>query len=297
MVIIKQKNNVLKSLLELVKFSLCLHISISAIFGFVLSKQSFSMQALLLGFFVLFLALGCAALNNIQDKKYDACFSRTCNRALVSGKLKVRLAFIIATFNITIGLLGLLTFFQGIFPFLYGILALISYNLLYTPLKKHTLFAIIPGTMSGMLPPLIGWTAAGGSFTDKTIVIIMIVLGLWQIPHFFLILLKSDYKHLDNKPEQNKYPNFKNIFSKTDLKLQVLIWCGLYSLSMFFYLISGNCNSFYISLLIGLNATAILFWTGLRLINPGKSGYNQAFVAINISILMFMATGMYEHFL
>ena len=120
----------------------------------------------------------------------------------------------------------------------------------------------------------------------------MIVLGLWQIPHFFLILLKSD-----NTLEQNRYPNFKKIFSKTDLKLQVLIWCGLYSLSMFFYLLSGSCSSFYLSVLIALNATAIIFWTGLRLINPGKSGYHQAFAAINISILIFMATGIYEHLL
>ena len=173
-----------------------------------------------------------------------------------------------------------------------NVIALICYNLLYTPLKKQTLLAIIPGTISGMLPPLIGWTAAGAIVTDQTIIIIMIVLGLWQIPHFFLILLKSD-----NTPEQNRYPSFKKIFSKTDLKLQVLIWCGLYSLSMFFYLISDNCSSFYLSMLIALNAVVIIFWTGLRLMTPGKSGYNQAFAAINISILIFMATGIYEHLL
>ena len=78
--------NPTKSVLELVKFSLCLHISISAVFGFVMANQAFSIKALLLGLFVLVLAMGCAVLNNIQDKKYDANFKRTWNRVLVSKK-------------------------------------------------------------------------------------------------------------------------------------------------------------------------------------------------------------------
>jgi protoheme IX farnesyltransferase len=294
-------NGNFKSVSELIKFSLCLHVSVSAIFGYVMAQQSFSLQALLLGLFVLMLACGCAALNNIQDRKYDACFLRTCNRVLVSKKLKIRFAFFIAISGITVGLSGLLIFFQateqGIDPFLYGIFALICYNFLYTPLKKHTLLAIIPGTMSGMLPPLIGWTAAGAPVMDQTIIMIMIVLGLWQIPHFFLMLLKSGDPSSDYVFKQSKYPNFKNIFSKTDLKLQILIWCGLYGLSMFFYLIAGSCSSFYLSIVVGLNAVFIILWTGIRLFNPGKSGYNQAFAAINVSILLFMATGIYEHLL
>jgi protoheme IX farnesyltransferase len=284
------KHSLLKSVYELVKFSLCVHISVSAVFGFVMGQQNFSMQALLLGFFVLALAFGCAALNNIQDKEYDACFDRTCNRVLVSKKLSTKVAFFIAISGITIGLSGLLFFFQGIYPFVSGVSALLCYNFLYTPLKKNTLLAIIPGTMSGMLPPLIGWTAAGALITDQTIILIMIVLGLWQIPHFFLILLKAD-----NASDQNKYPNFKNIFSKTDLKLQALIWCGLYGLSMFFYLISGPCNSFYLSVLIAVNAVIIIFWIGLMVVRTEKHNFNQAFVAINISILIFMATGIYQH--
>ncbi|MCP4673671.1 MAG: UbiA family prenyltransferase, partial [Desulfobacula sp.] len=204
--------NFLQSVLELVKFSLCLHVAVSAVFGFVMATQSFSLEALLLGSCVLMLAWGCAALNNIQDKKYDACFTRTCKRVLVSKRLNIKFAFFIAISCITIGLSGLLFFFkghnQGISPFLYGVFALICYNFLYTPLKKLTLFAIIPGTVSGMLPPLIGWTAAGALMMDQTIIIIMTVLGLWQMSHFFLILLKSD-----NTSAHNQYPDFNTIFS------------------------------------------------------------------------------------
>ena len=167
----------IKSLMELVKFFLSLFIALSAVFGFVLANNLFSLKAFFLGVFVLLLAWGCAALNNIQDKTYDACFLRTCKRVLPSQKLKTRTAFIIAVLGIVFGLLGLLLFFKGFLAFVYGILALIFYNFLYTPLKKRTLLAIIPGAISGMLPPLIGWSAAGAQVLDLRIIIIMVIFG------------------------------------------------------------------------------------------------------------------------
>lgn len=290
MVIMKLNHFSFKSRFELIKFPLCLYIAVSSIFGFIVAKQYFSIQALFLGLFVLILACGCAALNNIQDKEYDSFFKRTASRVLVTKKINLKSAVFIAISFITAGLAGLFFFFPGTLSFLCGLFALICYNFFYTPLKKRTLLAIIPGTLSGMLPPLIGWTAAGSSTMDQTIIIIIIILGLWQIPHFFLLLLKTE----DTLPK-SKYPNFRMIFSKTDLKLQVLIWCGLYSLSMFFYLISGSCSSFNFSIIIALNALAIIFWTGFRLVRPGRFGYQQAFSAINISIIIFMASGIFEH--
>ena len=187
---ITQRNDVVNSLFELTKLPLCLLISFSAVFGFVMAKQNFPVQAFLLGFSVFLLAAGCAALNNIQDREYDAFFTRTQNRVLVKKRIKTSSAFLTAIFGITFGLLSLFFFFLNIEPFLLGVSALICYNLLYTTLKKKSLFCILPGTMSGMLPPLIGWTAAGGSMTDQTVIIIMMIMGIWQVPHFFLILLK-----------------------------------------------------------------------------------------------------------
>ncbi len=161
---------------------------------------------------------------------------------------------------------------------------------LYTPLKKKTLLGIIPGTISGMLPPLIGWSAAGGYLFDSQIIIIMLVLGLWQIPHFFLILLKQQ----GTKPP-NAYPSFKRIFSTFDLKLQILIWCGLYSLSIFFYLISGNDPSFYLSWFLVLNAFGVAAWMGIKLFESKASSYKQLFITINLSLIIFMAAGLYEY--
>jgi heme o synthase len=291
----KKMNGKLKSILELVKFPLCLFIAFSASFGFIIAEHDFSIKALTVGFFVLLLAFGCAILNNIQDREYDASFLRTCNRVLVLKKFSVRLALFLCISFIISGLTGLLFFSlynnQNIYPFLYGILALVFYNFLYTPLKKYTLSAIIPGAMSGMLPPLIGWSSAGANAFNQKIMITMMIFGLWQIPHFFLILLKSG-----KDPGKKKYPEFNNAFSTTDLKFQVLIWCGLYSLSMLFYLIIGKGSSFFLSSLIALNGLSIIFLIGAMIRNKHRnSHYNKAFAAINISLLVFMAAGIYQH--
>lgn len=291
----KKMNGKLKSLFELIKLPLCFYIAFSAIFGFIVAEHAFSLEALAIGFYVMLLAWGCAVLNNLQDKEYDASFLRTCNRVLPSKKLTSKTAFILSFSCIIAGLLGLLFFSidgnQDIYPFFYGVLALIFYNFLYTPMKKYTLLAIVPGAISGMIPPLIGWSAAGADILDQKIIIIMMILGLWQIPHFFLILLKSG-----KDPENTKYPNFRNVFSTTDLKLQILIWCGLYSLSMFFYLILESSGSIFLSTVIALNALSIILLTMAIIMNNNKdSVYNKAFAAINISLLIFMATGICQH--
>ena len=179
----------LKYYLEMFKIYLCLYIGLSAVFGYQMASHGFFADSFLLGFFVFILACGSAVLNNIQDREYDLYFLRTSNRSLPRKKLPVFHAEIIAILMIVNGLAGLL-FFKGFAPFFWGVMTVIAYNGFYTPLKKRSLLAIIPGSLTGMLPPLIGWTAAGKAVADPDIWIIMIVFGLWQIPHFFLILLK-----------------------------------------------------------------------------------------------------------
>ncbi len=77
-------------------------------------------------------------------------------------------------------LLGLI----GPRPALLGIGALLCYNALYTPLKRRSSLALLPGALCGALPPMIGWTAAGAALQDIRIVLLAALLFLWQIPHF-----------------------------------------------------------------------------------------------------------------
>ena len=69
------------------------------------------------------------------------------------------------------------------------------YNGVYTPLKRVTPFAALPGSFIGALPPVVGWVAAGGYLSDPTMHLVAFFFFLWQIPHFWLLLLfyEKDY--------------------------------------------------------------------------------------------------------
>jgi protoheme IX farnesyltransferase len=77
---------------------------------------------------------------------------------------------------------------------LLGGFALLSYVLVYTPLKRRTPLALIIGAVPGAMPPLMGWTAAQGALEGPGLALFLILL-VWQIPHFLAISLynKGDY--------------------------------------------------------------------------------------------------------
>ncbi|CCK79693.1 UbiA family prenyltransferase [Desulfobacula toluolica] len=279
--------------LELFKLHLCLYIGLSAVFGHVMACQSFSFESLLVGILVLVLACGSAVLNNIQDRVYDGFFFRTRHRSLPQKKVPVFHAAVIAIVMIWCGLFGLLLF-TGLFCFFWGGMALIAYNGLYTPLKKQSLLAIVPGTLCGMLPLLIGWAAAGKPLSDPHILMIMVVMGLWQIPHFFIILLKTKPSP-SGMAGYNRFPCFTKIFSPNEIKLQILIWTSLYSLAILLFLLNGSIKNPLLSNLSGLNAVMIPFLVSIMVIKSGKWNLPFAFVSINLSVLFFMGAGIFDN--
>lgn len=276
---------VLKPYLELLKFHLCVYIALSAAFGHVMAVQKISPHAFFLGFFVFLLACGSAVLNNIQDREFDSFFERTRNRSLPQKKVPVRHAAVMAGLLIPAGLSGVFLT-SGLIPALAGTAALASYNGLYTPLKKRSLLAILPGSLCGMLPPLIGWTAAGGYSLDPKIILLMLVFGLWQIPHFFIILIKNG----NASPNSQPFPSFSKMFSETEIKLQTLIWTSLYSLSILLFAMNGFLNTPVLFLLSFINALVILILVSISLLK--KTSLPSAFAAINLSMLFFMGAGI-----
>jgi flagellar biosynthesis/type III secretory pathway chaperone len=98
---------------------------------------------------------------------------------------------------------GLLIFFglllllaMGYTPALLGFLNILLYNFVYTPLKRYTAFSIIPGAMVGSVCPLIGWSAGNLSVFHPVALFLSLFVFLWQIPHFWLLLLhhSQDYQ-------------------------------------------------------------------------------------------------------
>ncbi len=132
-------------------------------------------------------------LNMAIEHDVDALMSRTKDRPLPAGRMRVQSAVIIGAL---LGVLGtfVLAVFTNMLTTGLGVLALFIYVALYTPLKRKTTFALLIGAVPGAMPPLMGWTAASNQIDEPALVLFGIML-VWQIPHFLAISLfrKEDY--------------------------------------------------------------------------------------------------------
>jgi protoheme IX farnesyltransferase len=136
---------------------------------------------------------GANTLNMYLERDSDALMARTAGRPLPAGRMDPGVAL---RFGIGLSVLSvpLLTFAVGPLPGLLASIALVSYVLLYTPLKRRSATALLVGAIPGAIPPLIGWTAATGRL-DLPGVLLFAVMFLWQVPHFLAITLfrKGEY--------------------------------------------------------------------------------------------------------
>src|SRR5438552_13144667 len=127
------------------------------------------------------------------ERDTDALMARTMNRPLPAQRLEPMLALKLGVALAAVSV-PLLTFAVGALPGLLASIALVSYVLLYTPMKRHSAAALLVGALPGAIPPLIGWTAATGRL-DLPGVLLFAVMFLWQVPHFLAITLfrKDEY--------------------------------------------------------------------------------------------------------
>jgi len=200
------------------KFRISLPVSLSALAGFVLSNGNPDALALMLATAVFLMSCGSATINHIQESNIDRLMSRTRNRPIPSGQISVRGAWLVAGIYLFTGSVILLWLFPPI-AFLLSLITLLWYNLIYTPLKKVTAFAVIPGSVTGALPPVIGWVAAGGSITDPGILLVAAFFFIGQIPHFWLLLLMFGDQY-----REAGLPTLNHLFSPEQIRRITFVW-------------------------------------------------------------------------
>jgi protoheme IX farnesyltransferase len=136
---------------------------------------------------------GAAALNQVWERETDRRMRRTSSRPVPRGRIAVAEGL---WFGVLLSVVGLAQLALGATPAAAAVAAvtLISYVLVYTPLKTRTSLATLVGAVPGALPPVIGWAAATGEITLPAIVLFGIVF-FWQMPHFLAIawMYKDDY--------------------------------------------------------------------------------------------------------
>jgi protoheme IX farnesyltransferase len=124
------------------------------------------------------------ALNMWWERDVDALMTRTRNRPLPAGRLSPDVAL---AFGLTLGALSVpLLFLVNLATGLLGLLSLISYVAVYTPLKRHTHLALLVGAVPGAIPPLLGWATVTGSVGPGGL-LLFAFLFFWQLPHFAAI--------------------------------------------------------------------------------------------------------------
>lgn len=131
------------------------------------------------------LAFGVATLNQYIERRTDALMERTENRPLPTQKITPNEALSFGILQTLVAELYLLFLVNGITAAL-GLVVIVGYVLLYTPLKTRTTASTAIGAIPGAMPPLMGWTAASNEITTGAMVLFL-MLFLWQFPHFLAI--------------------------------------------------------------------------------------------------------------
>jgi protoheme IX farnesyltransferase len=277
--------------LELTKIKISLFVTLSTSAGFILAQRGVSREMILpiLGIFLL--ASGSCALNQYQERQNDQWMERTQGRPIPSKRLSPLTALII-----TIGLLlsgSILLFFGAHRAALgLGLFAVLWYNGVYTFLKRKSAFAAIPGAVIGAIPPVIGWICGKGTFSfDPQILAISFFFFIWQVPHFWLLLLNFEKDY-----EKAGFPSLTRIFNSAQLTRITFMWIFATAAACMMIPLFGIVESHAIH--GGLLAAAFwLIWKSLRLLTSRgrKSFLPFTFKMINSYALVVMILLVLDH--
>lgn len=167
---------------------------------------------------VLVIASGCV-LNNIIDRDIDKKMQRTKNRALATGNISVSGARLYATL---LGLAGslILGLYTNLLTMVIALVGLFFYVVVYAIAKRSTVHGTVVGSISGAVPPVVGYAAVTGHL-DFGAFLLFIILVCWQMPHFYAIALYrlKDY----TRAGIPVLPAVKGI-AQTKLQILLYIW-------------------------------------------------------------------------
>jgi heme o synthase len=210
--------NTLKNYLELSKLKIMIPVSLTGFTGYFIYHPHLTTDLFTVSTGILFMAISASVLNQIQEADLDRRMARTQNRPIPSNNISIRqaTAFFLACLAAGIALIYSSGGFKAA---VIGIITLFWYNGIYTYSKRITAFAVVPGAVTGALPPLIGWVAAGGGITDKPIIFLEFLFFIGQIPHFWLLILKygEEYRNAG-------IPSLTSILSVAQINRLTFTW-------------------------------------------------------------------------
>ncbi|TYR81223.1 protoheme IX farnesyltransferase [Priestia megaterium] len=170
------------------------------------------------------LVIGAAgAFNNLYDRDIDSVMERTKYRPTVTGEIKPKAVFWLGILMAIFGLaaLALATLLAAFL----GFLGLFFYVVPYTMWsKRRTIYNTEIGSISGAMPPLIGWAAIYPDITHPAILGLFVITVIWQMPHFYAIAIRKHDEYKAAKvPMLPVVKGVKRTYIQTNIYLIILI--------------------------------------------------------------------------
>ena len=256
---------ILLNYFQLVKFRLTSTVAATSAFGYILGCKinnpndwtgvfrGIEFAAVIVGgMLVIFASNG---LNQVVEKENDGKMARTSNRPVVEGRISINNARIFCLICGTLGI-AILGFYTNYLTSMLGLISLLIYVFIYTPMKQVSPLAVLVGAIPGALPPLIGYTAVVGRI-DEPGIILFLVQFFWQFPHFWAIawLLHDDYQKagywlLPSKGGRDKKSAYQILIYTVILALVSLMpvyykLAGIYSIAMLLPISAYFCYRSY----------------------------------------------------
>jgi len=269
---------------DLGKFKITVFVAFSTSVGFILSSGSLEIKLIWTLTGVFLLASGSSALNEYQEKDRDALMARTMNRPIPSGRISPASALIFSIAMLISGF-GILFIFTDFITPMLGFTALVWYNVIYTPLKIRYAMAVVPGSIIGAIPPVMGWTASGGDLSHPGIMALALFFFIWQIPHFWLLVLLYDQDY-----QRAAFPTITQIYNNTQINRMTFIWIVSLGISSLLIPVFNNFQNVFVLVFLSILALWISIFS-FRLVSQGSSRLllRKTFLIINLYVLSVVA--------
>ncbi|MBI2516642.1 MAG: protoheme IX farnesyltransferase [Opitutae bacterium] len=205
---------------------------------------------------------GVAALNMWMEIDTDAKMKRTADRPLPTGLVQPGSAFVLGWLLCVAGLALLFKLVNGLSAFL-ALATIVAYLAIYTPAKRWSRWNTEIGAISGALPPMIGWAAAGRS-NPALGWSLFAILFTWQMPHFFSLAwtYRKDYAAAGMPMLSVVDPTGNKVSRRT------FIWTVLLAAASGLPTLLGYCSWYYFAA-----AAALGLWilrSAFNFLNPEK---------------------------
>lgn len=230
---------------------------------------------------------GSCAVNNYYDRDIDHLMERTKVRPTVTGKIQPNQALWSGILLIALGLIMLLM--TTVMAAVIGFIGVFTYVVLYTmwTKRRYTINTVV-GSVSGAVPPLIGWTAVEGHIGVVAWVLFMI-LFIWQIPHFLALAIKKteDYRAAN-------IPMLPVVHGFEVTKRQIIVWVACL-LPLPFFLVSLGLPIVILGTLLNVG-WLVLGLMGFRMKNIMKWATLMFVYSLNYMTIYFVAMVVFTLF-